>query len=199
MGVVKNRHGVYMARKKVPGGHEEAVARVLRDDRQRVVWLQRSLGTKDLLTANTAALPVLMAFDATLAKAAALLSPIPKRDVLSEREIAVMADYHYAAMLSEDEEMRRDSTGSEEVYRDVSKQLADLGIPAGTMFEPGPLQPFGLTERELVQSQQAVDIVLPAAKVALARGDISFVKEELEENGLHAQIGTARTMCAEVR
>jgi hypothetical protein len=181
MGVVKNRHGTYVVRKKVPEGHEEAVARVLADARSRVSWLQRSLGTKDLRIANTAALPILMEFDAVLAKAAALMSPLPKRDSLSASEIATMADYYYASLLSEDEEVRRDGTSSEEVYREVTKQLADLGIPADTMFDPEPPPPYGLTERELDQSHQAVDIVLPAAKAALSRGNISFVEEGMDE------------------
>ena len=181
MGVVKNRYGIYVARKKVPKGHEVVVARVLGDGRERVSWLQRSLGTTDLRTANIAAKPILMEFDAILAKAAALLSPIPRRDDLSEREIAAMADYYYASVLSEDDEVRSDSTGSEQVYRDVAKQLADLGIQATTMFKPEPLPPFGMTERGLSKIQDIVEVVLPEARTALARGDISFVEDELEE------------------
>lgn len=44
-----------------------------------------------------------------------------------------------------------------------------------------PSPPFGMSERELSQIQQAVETALPEAKAALARGDISFVKDELEE------------------
>lgn len=181
MGVVKNRYGIYVARKKVPKGHEEAVARVLANGRQRVSWLQRSLGTKDLRTANTAAKPILMEFDSILAKAAALLSPIPKRDDLSEREIAAMADYHFASLLREDEETRLDGTGSEELYRDIANQIAEHGVQAVTMFKPEPLPPFGMTERELEKQREAVDIVLPEARAALAKGDITFVSEDLDE------------------
>lgn len=181
MGVVKNQHGIFVVRKKVPKGLEEAVARVLADGRERVSWLQRSLGTKDVRTANTAAKPILMEFDAVLAKAEALLSPIPKRDDLSEREIAAMADYFYASVLSEDDKVRRDGTGSEQLYRDVAKQLADRGIKATTMFKPEPLAPFGMTERELEKQRDAVAIVLPEAKAALAKGDITFVEDELDE------------------
>lgn len=181
MGVLRNRHGTYVVRKKVPNGHEEAVARVLADGRSRVSWLQRSLGTKDLRTANTAAMPVLMAFDATLAKAAALLSPTPRRESLSASEIAVMAEYHYASMLGEDEDVRRDGSGSEQVYQEVAKQFAELGIAAATGFDRQPTPAFGMSEREVIQNQQSVLFVLPAAKAALARGDISFVEEELDE------------------
>lgn len=181
MGVVKNQHGVYVVRKKVPAGHEEAVARVLADDRLRVSWLQRSLGTKDLRQANTAALPILMEFDAILAKAAALLSPIPKRDDLSEREIGAMADYYYATMLSEDEEVRESGTGSDAVYRDVARQLAALGIQATTMRKLEPPATYGMTERELEQQRDAVATVLPEARAALAKGNIAFVEKDLDE------------------
>lgn len=182
MGLVKTRHGIYAARKKVPKGHEEAVARVIGDTkRSRVSWLQRSLGTKDLRTANTLVKPILMEFDTILAKAAALLSPIPKRDSLSEREIAAMADYYFASMLSEDEDVRGDGTGSEAVYRDVAKQLAELGIPATTLAKPEPPARFGMTERELEKQGEAVEVVLPEARAALARGDITFVDDDLDE------------------
>lgn len=182
MGLVKTRHGVYAARKKVPKGHEGAVARVLGDtQRSRVSWLQRSLGTKDLRTANILVKPILMEFDAILAKAAALLSPIPKRDSLSEREIAAMSDYYYGSMLSEDEEVRGDGTGSEEVYRDVTQQLAALGVQATTMHNPEPPAHYGTTERELEQQRETVETVLPEARAALARGNIAFVEDALEE------------------
>src|SRR5215510_12178493 len=52
MGVIKDRHGTYYARKKVPKGLEEAVARVLANGKQRQSWLKRSLGTKSLHEAN---------------------------------------------------------------------------------------------------------------------------------------------------
>ena len=52
MGISKNRHGTYAARKKVPAHLQEAVARVLDNSKRRQVWLQRSLGTKDIKEAN---------------------------------------------------------------------------------------------------------------------------------------------------
>ena len=46
MGLNKNRHGTYEARKKVPRHLEEAVARVLGNGKPKQVWLKRSLATK---------------------------------------------------------------------------------------------------------------------------------------------------------
>jgi hypothetical protein len=51
-GVSKNRHGTYYAIKKVPDRLQEAVARVLNNDKPRQVWLKRTLGTKDGNEAN---------------------------------------------------------------------------------------------------------------------------------------------------
>lgn len=182
MGIVKNRHGIFVVRKKVPEGHEAAVAKVIGDGRSEVSWLQRSLRTKDRRTANTAALPYLIEFDAVLAKAAALLNPIPKRDDLSDGEVTAMADYFYASLLSEDDEVRSDGTGSQEIFRAVAAQLADQGETVSSAFDPNEAAPpFGMSEREFAHHQDTVDFVLPVARTAFARGDITFVEDDLEE------------------
>ncbi len=181
MGVVKNRFGIYVVRKKVPAGLEEAVARIIGSDKQRASWLQRSLGTRDAKQANTAALPILMDFDATIAKAAASLNPLPRRECLSASEIGAMADYHYATVLEEDEELRREGGGSEDLYLSVARQLSEERVKANYSFELQPPRAFGLSERELQHNANAVEVALPEARKALARGDISFVEEELEE------------------
>ncbi len=43
MGVFKNEHDVYVARRKVPKGLEEAVAKVLGNGKARQTFLQQSL------------------------------------------------------------------------------------------------------------------------------------------------------------
>jgi hypothetical protein len=45
-----------------------------------ISWLKRSLRTKDLREANIRAKPALIEFDRTLARAAALLDDLPKRN-----------------------------------------------------------------------------------------------------------------------
>ena len=72
MGIVKNSHGVYHERKKVPKALEEAVALVIDAKKPRVAWLKKTLGTKDLKTAKVRAVPVIMEFDRILAQAEAL-------------------------------------------------------------------------------------------------------------------------------
>jgi hypothetical protein len=52
MGVIKDRHGTYYARKKVPQKLEVAVAKIAGSTKPRVSWLKASLRTKDLKQAN---------------------------------------------------------------------------------------------------------------------------------------------------
>jgi hypothetical protein len=109
MGIVKDRHGTYCARKKVPQHLEAAVARVLNGRKSRQSWLKRSLRTKDLATANVRAKPVLIEFDRILERARKLYSEKPAPHLprtLSQSEIDSIADAMYARMLAQDEESR---------------------------------------------------------------------------------------------
>ena len=74
MGVLRNSHGVFVARRHVPNALQEAVARATNSPKERVAWLQKSLGTKDRRQADTAAKPVLMEFERVIAVAARLPS-----------------------------------------------------------------------------------------------------------------------------
>jgi hypothetical protein len=101
---------------------------------------------------------------------------------VSEILIERMAAYLYTWMLEEDEEIRRDGTGSEELFQDIAQQLCDAGIPFSTPFATtGKNRPFGLSDRELLKVREDTDGVLAFAKEALARGDISFVQEQVDE------------------
>src|SRR5215831_9692648 len=73
MGLIKNEHGVYHVRRKVPKHLEEATATVMGVSKLRVSWLKETLGTKDEKQARVRAKPVMMKFDGILAKAEALL------------------------------------------------------------------------------------------------------------------------------
>src|SRR5260370_26635745 len=108
MGLIKNSHGVYHVRKKVPKRLEEVTARILGKPTSRQTWLKRSLGTKDLTTANKLAKPVLIEFDRTLERAEALLKEQPRRTALSRVEITRMGEYYYATLLANDEAARRE-------------------------------------------------------------------------------------------
>jgi hypothetical protein len=63
MGLIKDRHGTYYARHKVPERLRANVAHLLDDGKPKQVWLKKSLGTKVLSVANVRAKPVQMEFD----------------------------------------------------------------------------------------------------------------------------------------
>jgi hypothetical protein len=47
MGLIKNEHGVFQVRRKVPKALEVATARVMGVPKQRISWLKQTLATKD--------------------------------------------------------------------------------------------------------------------------------------------------------
>src|SRR5262245_51700447 len=168
MGVIKDRHGTYYARKKVPKGLEEAVARVLANGKQRQSWLKRSLGTKSLHEANIRAKPVLIDFDSIIEKARELLKEKPTRTALTPVEIKRMAEYRYATMLANDAAGRRQA-------RQIREKFADE-IP------PSPNAPAsGLTDEEFERIGRAYGKALKAAQSALARGNWEYVEPDVQE------------------
>ena len=109
MGVIKDRHGTYCARKTVPEkpeGLQAAVARELNNGKPVQKHLKRSLGTKDLREANIRAKPVLAEFDQIIARAKARITattvPVVKRTSLNDTEIKRMAEWVYGTALKEE-------------------------------------------------------------------------------------------------
>jgi integrase len=181
MGVIKDRHGTYYAQQRVPEPLQAAVARVLNDDKSRRVFLKKSLGTKSLKEANAAAVHVLADFNRTIAEAEALLKERPLITTLTDAQIKRMAEAHYASVLYDDEEERREGTGSEPLFQSIARQLAAAGIEHNSPFTIGALPEAGLSDREMIKATNTLDFALSAGAAALARGDITFVREELEE------------------
>ena len=180
MSVIQNEHGVFVVRKKVPKKLEEAAAVVTAASKPRVAFLQRSLRTKDKREAQRLAPPVLMEFERVLAEAEALLMERPLRSELDPREIERIANFFYVTELSADEEKRREG-GSEASFQDVARQLDEAGIEYQTPYALGSVPKFGLSDREMAKIDQSLEMVLPAAQQALARGNISFLKWEIDE------------------
>lgn len=180
MGVIKHPNGTYYARKKVPKDLEVATARVTSSPQARVSWLKQSLRTKDLREANILAKPILAQFDRTLALARASLADMPLRETLTPQEVQRMADHHYASLLAEDEQLRRDGDGSEEVFANVAAQLAAAGMHTVSPFR-STRQKFGMSERQWAKRVDAAATVLPALEQGLARGDFSLIEDDLEE------------------
>ena len=99
MGLIKDRHGTYYARHKVPERLEAAVARILDNGKARQAWLKKSLGTKVVAQANVRAKPVQMEFDRIIARAEALLKARPLRTSLSDIEVKRISDFFLARAL----------------------------------------------------------------------------------------------------
>jgi integrase len=180
MGLVQNKYGVYHERKKVPKALEEAVALVTGSSKPRVVWLKKTLRTKNLKTAKVRAAPIMMEFDRILAEAEALITERPFRTDLSEKEIERIAQYHYAAVLAEDEEIRRDGTGSEPLFQSIAHQLIDAGIEFDTPFHIGSTPEYGLSDREMQKRAEDLNAYTGMAENALARGDVSVIREQMD-------------------
>jgi hypothetical protein len=56
---------------------------------------------------------------------------------MSDTQIKRMAESFYATMLADDEEERREGTGSEPVFQKIAKQLIEAGIAYETPFAIG--------------------------------------------------------------
>lgn len=181
MGLIKDRYGTYYAQRKVPERLQEAVARVLNSGRDRQVFLKKSLGTKNLKAANVAATHVLGDFDRTLADAEALLKERPVIPSLTDAQIKRMAEAFYAARLANDEEERREGTGSEPLFQSIAEQLRAAGIEYQTPFAVGVMPEAGLSDREVLKRAGTLEYELAIVPPALARGDTSVIREELDE------------------
>jgi integrase len=182
MGLIKDRHGTYYARHKVPERLQENVARLLDNGKPKQVWLKKSLGTKVLSEANVRAKPVQMEFDRLLAQAETQLKARPLRTSISDVEIKLIADYFYAHELEGDEGLREDGRGSDPLYVSVNKQLTDAGIEVpeqhdlkSLTLEPG----HGLSPRMMGQIEDDATIVLTATQDELARGDTRRIRYEV--------------------
>lgn len=181
MGIIKDRHGTYYVQRKVPERLQEAVARVIDTDEPRRVFLKKSLGTKVLKEAKAAAPHVLADFNRIVGEAEALLKEQPVVTVLTDARIKRMAESYYATMLADDEEERREGTGSEPVFQKIAKQLIEAGVAYETPFAIGFLPEAGLSDREIIKREETIAWLLPASTAALARGDITIVREQLDE------------------
>src|SRR3984957_2644723 len=187
MGLNKNRHGAYEARKKVPRHLEEAVARVLGNGKPKQVWLKRSLATKDHSEAKRRVKAMQIEFDQILKRAQEQLADSPLREHVSEWEVKLIADRHYAEMLHLDDEETREGTGRDERMRAIAKQLDDAGVEYDMPIPPSANTPdYGLSDGEFRKRVADLEWELPIMQAALARGDVSKVNEHLDYllNGL---------------
>ena len=173
MGLIKDRHGTYYARHKVPERLQEAVARILDNGKAKQVWLKKSLATKVVAQANVRAKPVLMEFDQLLAKAEAQLKERPLRSSLADVEIKRIADFFLASALAVDEQRRITGKGDDLLFVSVDARCAMEALA----LEPGR----GLSPRTMEAIQNDTAFVLATTEDQLARGDIRLIRGEVDE------------------
>jgi integrase len=187
MGLIKDRHGTWCAQQKIPNRLQAAVARVLGNGKSKQVYLKRSLGTKDLRSANIRAKPVLAGFDRIMRDAAAIAqkpTTAPQaRSSLNETEIRLMADYVYATALAWDERWR--VGGREELKRvevELREQLREDGRKLEAVAHPyETLPPHGWSTAQLAVSRAHLEEDLRFMRDALALGDVSTVDHHVLE------------------
>jgi hypothetical protein len=183
MGLIKDRHGTWIVRRKVPEWLREPVTRVLGKDKQQQTWLQRSTGTKDKAEAKRLALPIMAEFAETLQKAKGLHAERPLRTTLTQQEVDRLADWHYANVLAADEAFTTDGAAEDEaLVRSMAAQLTEADV-AYTMPTPLDAQApaYGLSNRQLAKRADHLDDWVPIMRGALSRGDISMVSEAMAE------------------
>ncbi|OKO88692.1 hypothetical protein AC629_08785 [Bradyrhizobium sp. NAS80.1] len=184
MGVIKDRHGTYYARKTVPEkpkGLQAAVARELNNGKAVQKHPKRSLGTKDVRDANVRAKPVLAEFDRIIAQAKSRLAtteaPAIKRTSLSDTEIKRTAEFVYADALAWDERVR--FGGRDEMER-MAAEVIRLEGPIDTPDIPLDQWPQRGMPREMYEENRAE--LLDTQRVmrkAAAMGDISAVQDRV--------------------
>ena len=116
--------------------------------------------TKDLREANIRVKPVLVTFDQTLSRADALLADRPLRQSLSQPEITRMVEYHFAAVLAEDDQQRQS------------------GLQPWTLEDRKTLERFDVDARS--EHDLAIVEILDEAEDALAANELEYIKEEVE-------------------
>ena len=173
MGLIKDRHGTYYARHKVPERLQAAVARILDNGKARQVWLKKSLGTKVVAQANVRAKPVQIEFDQLLAKAEAQLKERPLRSSLADVEIKRIADFFLASALAVDEQRRITGKGDDPLFVSVDARCAMEALA----LEPGR----GLSPRTMEAIQNDTAFVLATTEDQLSRGDIRLIRGEVDE------------------
>ncbi len=183
MGLIKNEHGVYVVRRKVPPRLEEAVAQLLGRSKARQPWLQKSTGSKVEREARRIAVDILVSFDRTISEAEALIAERPLRTALSQAEIDRIAEFWFAESLTRDDELTLDGgADDDEFVRGVAAQLDQESIPYETPVPLAAQRPqYGLSDRMVAKRNGNVAFLLPIIREALSRGDVSKAGEALEE------------------
>jgi integrase len=180
MGLIKDRHGTYYAQQRVPERLQVAVARYLRNGKPKQVYQKKSLGTKNLRTANVRAKPVLAEFDRVLREAAALAVPKstpPLRSSLNAAEITRMSEALYGKLLADDESFRFGGRAkiAETVEWIRRNENPDFQLP----YPIESVREHGWHPEQLARQKEHMVHELATMQEALALGDITAVEDDV--------------------
>lgn len=102
------------------------------------------------------------------------------RTSLSDNEIERLAAIHLHHLMEEDEEARMEGAGESDMYLAIARQVEAVGGAVG--FADGEVRAeFGLSSREYDRIGEALGLIEPDLRRALARGDTGIVHDEVEE------------------
>jgi hypothetical protein len=185
LGVIKDRNGTWIVRKKVPKHLREPVARVpdTANGKQQRTWLQKSTGTKLKAEAVRLAPAILVEFGKTLQEAQGLLAERPLRTTLAQSEIDRIAEFHYAEVLAADEAFTTEGAADDEaLVRSIAERLTEAGVRYDMPVPLDAQRPtYGLTNRQVAKREAELAWYLPIMRAALSRGDIGKINEIMTE------------------
>lgn len=102
------------------------------------------------------------------------------RSNLSDNEIERLAAIHFHTIMEEDEELRMEGANEADLYASIAKQVEAAG--GRVNFSNSKIRAeFGLSPREYDRIGEALDFIEPDLRQALARGDTSIVRDDVEE------------------
>jgi len=180
MGLIKDRHGTYYAQQRVPERLQVAVARYLRNGKPKQVYQKKSLGTKNLRTANVRAKPVLAEFDRVLREAAALAVPKstpPLRSSLNAAEITRMSEALYGKLLADDEAFR--FGGRAKIAETVEWIRRNENLDFQLPYPIESVREHGWHPEQLARQKEHMVHELATMQEALALGDITAVEDDV--------------------
>jgi len=166
------KSGVYYFRRAVPAELRSIVGKTM---------IKQSLGTKDVAAAKRQVLSLALRTEKQFV-AAKEKSATPPLTELSDREIDLMAANYLHARLADDEAQRvQGSKEDDDLYKALKRQVEEaIGAPS-RFSDAEATAEIGLSDRFYQKKAETLEIVLPALKEGLARGDTSLVADDVDD------------------
>jgi len=135
--------------------------------------MTRSLGTKDLRDALKRVRQESAKQHLEFDKARAMLA-LPIQTTISDDEVKRLGLLWLYESMAEDDTLRLEGGGSEALWAATQTRLIDSGGHFEAAITPNQAaRRSDMSQRQYMKARETSDIILPGAKSALARGDIS--------------------------